>query len=96
MMESDENTAMEGKWIRFEEGPPAPKTSRWFVVNKGTQETIGMVSWFGRWRRYAFSPEPNIVLEHQCLMDIADFCVDQTKARALNARAARELVAAGV
>jgi hypothetical protein len=75
---------LEGRWIRFD--TPAAKTSRWLVVNKSDDAVLGVVSWFGRWRRYAFQPESDIVLQNQCLMDIADFCVDQTTAHMMNSK----------
>lgn len=74
-----DETGTEGTWITFVEIDPAPKTKRWSVVNKNTMETLGTVSWFGRWRRYAFTPMENTVFEQDCLRDIADFCVNQTQ-----------------
>lgn len=32
---------------------------------------LGMIKWFGRWRRYAFFPEPGCVFEAGCLEVIA-------------------------
>jgi hypothetical protein len=40
---------------------------------------LGEVRWFGRWRCYAFYPEPDTLYERQCLRDIADFCEARTR-----------------
>ena len=40
--------------------------------------TIGSVSWFGRWRCYAFFPCMGTVFERHCLRDLADFCEQET------------------
>lgn len=69
-----DETQTEGRWISFVEVDPAPKTKRWRVVSRKTLEPLGLVSWFGAWRRYAFSAEEGAVLQQECLHDIADFC----------------------
>jgi hypothetical protein len=43
--------------------------------------TLGVIRWFGRWRKYAFFPESDRVFEQTCLREIADFCEQETKAR---------------
>jgi hypothetical protein len=74
----------EGKWIRFIEQPGAQpasgKTKVWLVQAKDGDSDLGLVSWFGRWRGYAFSPHPHTVFERTCLRDIADFIEAQNKA----------------
>lgn len=74
------------RWIRFDPVPVDTKTNKWAVVEKSTGEVLGHVKWLGRWRRYVFSATDGCVLEWQCLTDIADFCVHQTKAHSLLAR----------
>lgn len=67
-----------GTWITFDELDPAPKTRRWQVTNRATSEALGTISWFGRWRKYAFHPAPGMVFEEVCLRDIAEFCAVRT------------------
>ena len=67
------------KWIEFKVSERKPKTNVWDVLVKDGASTLGQVRWFGRWRCYAFYPEPDTVYEQQCLRDIADFCKDETK-----------------
>lgn len=72
------------KWIRF--GTPSPsksgKTKEWGVMTTkdDTPVYLGVVKWMGRWRRYAFFPEPNMVFEQTCLRDLASFCDQQNGA----------------
>jgi hypothetical protein len=72
------------KWIDFCELIPDPnkplaKTKRWGVYPKNSGDKLGMVAWFGRWRKYCFHPWTATVYEQDCLRDIAQFCEDQTK-----------------
>lgn len=66
------------RWIRFDPAPPAPKTPRWWVVNKADDSVLGLIGWKGQWWQYAFVPEPGVTLEARCMSDIADFCSHQT------------------
>jgi len=55
------------------------KTCHWEVVSKDGGGELGAVKWFGRWRCYAFFPNPDTVFERKCLRDIADFCEGETQ-----------------
>lgn len=66
-------------WIDFIEIEPAPKTNRWEVRTKDNGYRLGVIQWFGRWRRYCFFPDSETFYEEQCLRDIAVFCEIQTK-----------------
>jgi hypothetical protein len=54
------------------------KTSVWEVRTRDGGVLLGHVTWFGRWRCYAFSPKPNTVYEQCCLRDLAAFCDART------------------
>lgn len=72
----------EGKWIRFEEGPPSAsgKTRTWSVVQREWGSgAIGEVAWYAPWRKYVFEPRSSIVFEQICLRDIADFIEARTR-----------------
>jgi len=68
----------ESKWICFVELAPNSKTKRWDIVPKQGGTSIGVVKWYGPWRKYCFFPESNTVLEEICLSDIGQFCANKT------------------
>jgi hypothetical protein len=80
---------MTSHWFRFVEAPAQAgrprKTNRWNVVgaDAGHRESIviGWVSWFARWRRYAFFPVAGTVYDPDCLRDLATFCEERTAER---------------
>lgn len=61
------------KWIRFDQIPYSGKTKKYRCVNKEFGSEIGIVMWYGAFRKYSFLPNPNMVFESQCLKDIASF-----------------------
>ncbi len=77
---------MNGKWIDFLQMPrekPGMKTLVWQVVPKsedrGPQHPLGLVKWYGGFRKYSFFPAPNTIYEQVCLRDIAEFCEMKTR-----------------
>lgn len=84
-------------WVTFENCrmSKSGKTKIWDVCGVGVRKKggggiLGHVHWFGRWRKYAFSPVPNTVFEKDCLRLIADFCERQTKTHNAALRTARK------
>jgi hypothetical protein len=76
----------EPKWVRLVERPKATgrKTSMWDVVTKDAQPfTLGVISWYGPWRCYAFTPtlDGPTVFEKTCLRDLAAFMEEQMQLR---------------
>lgn len=69
------------KWIVFVDRglSPSGKTHGWDVVPKDGGKRIGVVYWYGPWRKYAFSAEANCVFEQDCLRDIAAFVETKTR-----------------
>lgn len=63
------------KWLKFEHtrNSKSGKTKIWEVLTTYDNSLLGIISWFGRWRKYSFYPAPNTVFEKDCLRDIADF-----------------------
>lgn len=55
------------------------KTNTYEVIAKTGSLPLGQISWFGRWRKYAFDPLPETVYEETCLRDIAQFIEEETK-----------------
>ncbi len=68
------------KWIKFcrPRKSPSGKTKVWSVLSFDGSE-LGEISWFGRWRKYAFHPAVYTVFEQDCLRKIAGFCEDESK-----------------
>jgi hypothetical protein len=84
-MQRDESSAetTEGTYIRFVSIGVLPQeevTERWRVDAKDGA-CLGYVSWFGRWRRYSFSPATGTVFEQVCLREIANFIEGRIHAR---------------
>jgi hypothetical protein len=58
-------------------------THVWDVFSNGLK--LGQVSWYAQWRRYCYHPAfrdlVGIILDAECLTELATFCADQTVAR---------------
>jgi hypothetical protein len=82
----------ESKWITFDRLPtPATrKTERWGIRAKDAGQYLGVISWWGPWRKYAFFPAPETLFEPTCLRDICAFIDQLMAARKETARAKRE------
>lgn len=63
------------KWITIQElkDLDTGKTQVFQVLAKQDGVLLGTIKWFGRWRKYAFFPEPETVYENDCLNDISIF-----------------------
>lgn len=62
---------------------PGKTTSRWNVRATRGGAILGTIKWFGRWRGYALHITPDldeqIVFNHACLREVADFTQEQTR-----------------
>lgn len=67
------------------------RTYTWLVTNSAKLQ-LGMVRWYGPWRRYCLLTNSLMYLDAECLREIADFCGTQTLAR----RAERKLESIGL
>lgn len=78
---------IKSKWIHFDEDlmpPKGKKTKTFFVMTNQSNDCIGQIAWYGRWRQYAFFPENNTVYEPRCLQDIANFITSEMIAWKIN------------
>jgi len=68
------------KWIKFSRPRKSKsgKTKIWKGLSS-YDDSLGEIAWYGRWRKYAFSPEIYTVYEQDCLRKIAEFCEDESK-----------------
>jgi hypothetical protein len=75
-----ENT-FNGTYIRFvDDGTtPSGKTRVFRVESTEQGSVLGLVKWFGRWRKYSFFANPDTVYEPTCLREIAIFCESATE-----------------
>jgi hypothetical protein len=72
----------ESKWLKFILAEKQnPKTKIWNVRSKDDSCLLGIVKWYGPWRKYSFFPNQNLslVFEETCLTDIATFIKEETK-----------------
>ncbi len=72
----------EPKFIRFVPVERSVESSAyWTVQNKKHGDDLGVVEWYSVWRQYTFSAEPGAIFSHDCLNDIAAFCLQKTNER---------------
>lgn len=59
-------------YLRFHRNVAAETgvTQVWLVLAARTGAPLGVIRWFGRWRQYAYFPEPDTVLNPGCLETI--------------------------
>lgn len=63
---------MSRTYLTFDEQPPEPgrRTVRVLVRSKRHRDVLGEIKWFGRWRQYAFFPEPGTGWNPECLGEV--------------------------
>jgi len=63
-------TIHETKYLRFVVVRYKPKTKVIAVVSKSSEEELGRIEWFSRWRQYCFMPNGMTIWNTDCLKDI--------------------------
>lgn len=59
------------EYLRFEdETPTGRKTKIIAVYSQRAGDLLGRISWFGRWRQYAFFPEAGTIWNPDCLRSV--------------------------
>ncbi|MCL4417502.1 MAG: hypothetical protein M1365_12560 [Actinobacteria bacterium] len=64
------------KYIEFKKASNYPQDSKlqyWYIINKKSGNSIGMIYWYSNWRKYCFEPHPETVWDVGCLLDIVEF-----------------------
>lgn len=61
------------KYLEFRQVPFKGKTKRFHVISKSSNDIIGKISWYAKWRQYTFTPTYNTIWNKDCLNDIRDF-----------------------
>ena len=72
------------KYLEFTIVGLNPKTMILSVESKRGQYLLGWIKWFGRWRQYAFFPEPKTVFNVECLNDIVNKIKELMNERRMN------------
>jgi len=67
------------EYLIFEKAAQQPaKTSAWECKNAKSGTVLGIVKWYGPWRRYCYFPTVQAVYSAGCLNDITHF-IEQLK-----------------
>lgn len=67
-------------WIYVVQTESENKTKCYEVRAVNGEDTLGHVSFLGRWRKFVFFPCAGTLYDHKCLNAIADFCEIESKA----------------
>ena len=54
-------------------------TQVWKIESNDGSNFLGLIKWFGRWRKYSFYPHSDTIFEATCLREIADFCGEESR-----------------
>ena len=68
-----------GKWLCLSEQKTPGKTKKWEVFSANGGQALGVIKWWGAWRKYAFFPNTDTLFESDCLRAIADFTEAESK-----------------
>jgi hypothetical protein len=65
----------ESQWLAFVKADnfDKKKTDQFYVNNKVNNSCVGMIKWYGAFRKYVFYPTPNFIFDSACLKDIASY-----------------------
>ena len=63
------------KWLEFIEIEQKPKTKVYSVMSKCSNDSLGQIRWYSRWRHYCFFPITGYKTVHSdsCLNEISEF-----------------------
>lgn len=60
------------RYLEFSHALPVGKTLMVGVFATRNQTKLGIIKWLGRWRQYAFFPEPETAFNPECMKDISE------------------------
>lgn len=52
------------------------KTEIWEVFNLNEDDYLGVVKWYGPWRKYVFHPGDDTFFDDECMKEISIFLID--------------------
>lgn len=72
------------EFLKFEEVDGGKRKTKIFaVLSKDGKNLLGEVKWFARWRRYAFFPACETILDAGCLQEVIAFIDGHMQARGI-------------
>lgn len=71
------------KYILFELIGQKPKTQSWAVVNKSSDNELGVIEWYYAWRQYVFYPMSDTLYNNGCLETITEFLTKLNKEKSI-------------
>lgn len=71
----------QGRYIDFWLTEKKEKTSVYDILTKTSNNWLGEIRWFARWRQYCFFPATDTLFSRGCLCDIANFILKLTNER---------------
>lgn len=54
------------------------RTTKIVITSKRHLDILGEIKWFGKWRQYAFFPDPLTIWNPECLDDVQE-CIKRLK-----------------
>jgi hypothetical protein len=63
----------------LEHGAPRHWTTKRYVVQAQGGLPLGVIKWYGAWRKYVFFPDYDTLFDTNCLLEIAAHCEQVTK-----------------
>jgi len=69
------------KFIHFLKKEEKPKTSVWYCCNNKSDNILGEVKWYSRWRQYCYFSTVPAIYSIGCLEDINNFIQQLNKER---------------
>lgn len=72
------------KYIRIEPTLAKAKTQVWHVINQRSSEIVGVIKWYGGWRKYVFYPAADCFFDWACLAFIGAWCETSTSQQLRN------------
>jgi len=72
---TDVNVSTPYRFFMVEPQPLSPgrKTRDYHLVNRQSDDTIGVIRWYGGWRQWCFFPAASSIWSDGCLADVQDF-----------------------
>lgn len=78
MLKKDREGRWRGSYVWFLHVPVEGRKTLCWDVMSDAGERLGGISWFARWRKYAFFPAHGSIYEEVCLREIAFFINERT------------------
>ena len=87
-MEELYQTSIMSNWILIEsndyfyiikEVKDSRKTPILHICSKLSRDEIGLIKWYGAWRKFCFFPNPETICDEKCLTSLNEFLIKYNK-----------------